>query len=235
MKNSFPGFPAEGIEFLRELKENNDREWFTPRKSIFEEKVRAPMIELVRAVHGEMLRFAPQHVGDPAKSIFRIYRDTRFSKDKTPYKTHIASVLGRNGHEKNHGAGYYFSVGAHEIEVGAGVWAPEPPALLALRQGIAEMHEEFRETFETPKVRKLMGGLYGESATRVPKGFDAEHPAADLLKRKHYVLFANLDPALGTSPKLMGEVVKRFEAVAPFVNFINDKLMGGRAGARTLE
>ncbi|HVW84134.1 MAG TPA: DUF2461 domain-containing protein, partial [Bryobacteraceae bacterium] len=126
MKSTFRGFSPEGIAFLRDLKANNDREWFAPRKSIYEEHLRLPMIELVRAVHGEMLRFAPEYVGEPAKCIFRIYRDTRFSKDKTPYKTHIAASFWRNGMEKNRGAGYYFSVSPEEIEIAGGLYMPEP-------------------------------------------------------------------------------------------------------------
>src|SRR5438874_4351629 len=81
MKNVFQGFSREGMAFLRDLKKNNDRQWFAPRKSVYEEQLRLPMIELVRAVHGDMLRFAPEYVGEPAKCVFRIYRDTRFAKD----------------------------------------------------------------------------------------------------------------------------------------------------------
>src|SRR3954469_17099222 len=109
MKSPFQGFTPGAIAFLRDLKKNNDREWFTPRKSVYEEQLRLPMIGMVRAVHGEMLRFAPEYVGAPAKCGFRIYRDTRFAKDKTPYKTHIAASFGRNGLEKNRGGMYYFS------------------------------------------------------------------------------------------------------------------------------
>lgn len=130
MKNGFRGFSPEGIAFLRGLKQNNDREWFTPRKQIFEEQVRLPMIELVRALHGEMLRFAPQYVGEPAKCVFRIYRDTRFSKNKTPYKTHIAASFHHARAGKTSAAGYYFSVSPEEIELGGGLYMPEPAALL---------------------------------------------------------------------------------------------------------
>src|SRR5580658_7327560 len=96
----FQGFPAEGIAFLRSLKKNNDREWFTPRKETFEEKVKKPMIELVGAIHEEMARFASDYVGEPAKCVYRIYRDTRFSKDKTPYKTFASALLLRKGFDK---------------------------------------------------------------------------------------------------------------------------------------
>src|SRR5205823_14822061 len=112
MKTTFPGFPAAGIDFLRDLKKHNDREWFTPRKPVFEAQVRQPMIDLVTAIHREMQRFAPQYAGgEPAKCVYRIYRDTRFSKDKTPYKTYASALLLRNGFDKYTGsAGYYFAI-----------------------------------------------------------------------------------------------------------------------------
>lgn len=229
---SFKGFPAEGMEFLRELRENNDREWFNPRKEIFVEKVQAPMIELVSAVHKEMLQFAPEYVGEPKKCIFRIYRDTRFSKDKTPYKTHIAAAMWRSSGGKDTGSGYYFSISTEEIEIGGGVYAPDPSTLLQARQYIGDHAEEFRKTFENPTVRKLFGGLWGESAIRPPKGFDAAHPAIDLIKKKHFVLMKGVDPALATTPKLLPEIVKRFEALTPFLRFLNLPLAGN--GKKTL-
>ena len=91
-KLRFPDFPPKASHSCAHLKKNNDREWFTPRKPIFEETVRQPMIELVGAIHREMLRFAPEYVGEPAKCVYRIYRDTRFSKDKTPYKTYASAL-----------------------------------------------------------------------------------------------------------------------------------------------
>ena len=224
MKHAFRGFAPEGIAFLRELKENNDREWFTPRKNVYDEQLRLPMIELVRAIHGEMLRFAPEYVGEPAKCVFRIYRDTRFSKDKTPYKTHVAASFWRNGVGKGSGAGYYFSISPEEVEIAGGLYAPEPDALLLVRQYLAEYHEDFRATFDSRKLKTLLGDLQGESVSRVPKGFHLEHPAIDLLKRKQFVFFISLDPNLATTPQLFTEVVKRFEAMAPFIEFLNRPL-----------
>jgi uncharacterized protein (TIGR02453 family) len=222
----FPGFPAEGISFLRSLKKNNDREWFTPRKETFEEKVRKPMIELVGAIHEEMLRFAPDYVGEPAKCVYRIYRDTRFSKDKTPYKTFVSALLLRKGFDKNAGsAAYYFSVSPETIEVAGGIYTPDRDVLLAVRQHVAENHEEFRATFGKPKVRKLFGELWGESVTRVPKGFDAEHPAADLIRRKQFLLDVNIDAKIATTPALLKEIVTRLEAMTPFVEFLNRPLL----------
>src|SRR5579862_8082972 len=226
MKSSVPMFPAEGIAFLRALKKNNDREWFTPRKSTFEAKVRQPMIELVSAVHGEMLRFAPDYVGEPAKCVYRIYRDTRFSKDKTPYKTYASALMLRRNFDKYAGsAAIYFAVSPENIEVAGGIYTPDRDVLLAVRQHIAAHHKEFRATFDTPKIRKLFGELWGESLTRVPKGFDADHPAADLIRRKQYLLDANLDPKLAITPKLIGEIARRIEAMTPFIEFLNQPLL----------
>jgi uncharacterized protein (TIGR02453 family) len=226
MKSTFPGFPDEGMKFLRDLKKNNNREWFTPRKPVFEEKVRRPMIELVSAIHREMLRFAPDYVGEPAKCIYRIYRDIRFSKDKTPYKTYASALLLRNGFDKNEGsAAFYLGVSPENIEVAGGIYTPDRDVLTAVRQHVADHHKDFRATFEKPKIRKLFGDLSGESLTRVPKGFDADHPAADLIRRKQYLLDAKIDPKLAVTPSLLKEIVTRLEAMTPFIEFLDQPLL----------
>jgi len=225
MKNAFPGIPKEGIGFLRDLAKNNNREWFAPRKEIHEEKVRQPVLALVEAVHREMARFAPDYVGDPAKCVYRIYRDTRFSKDKTPYKTHAGALMWRNGTSKNEGAAFYFGISPKSVEVAAGIYAPDPATLLLLRNHIAISHAAFRATFEKPRVKKLMGELHGESLSRAPKGFDPEHPAADLLRRKRLVLYTELDPKLATTPAVVKEIVTRFEALTPFVEYLNGPVL----------
>jgi uncharacterized protein (TIGR02453 family) len=225
MKKTFPGFSREGLKFLRDLKKNNDREWFTPRKATFEDHLRLPMIELITAVQGEMAGFAPHYGTDPAKCMYRIYRDTRFAKDKTPYKTHVGALIWRNGTEKNDAAAYYFAVSPEAVEIGAGLYTCEPDALRAVREHIAADTSAFRATFESRKVKTLMGELYGESTTRVPKGFDPAHPGAELLKRKRYFLYKELEPALAMSSKIVKEIVTRFEAMAPFVEFLNRPLL----------
>src|SRR3984957_20503789 len=171
MKSTFPGFPKEGMAFLRALKKHNDREWFTPRKATFEATVRQPMIELVGAIHREMLRFAPDYVGEPAKCVYRIYRDTRFSKDKTPYKTYASALFLRNGFDKYAGsAAYYFAVSPDKIEVAGGVYTPDREVLLEVRQHIAANYKQFRSLLAKPKVKKLLGELQGETLSRIPKG-----------------------------------------------------------------
>jgi uncharacterized protein (TIGR02453 family) len=226
MKYTFPGFQREGLDFLRDLAENNDREWFTPRKAIYEETLRRPMIELVSAVHREMLRFAPDYVGEPEKCLYRIYRDTRFSKDKTPYKTHVGALLWRNGSPKNEGSGFYFAISPTAVEIAGGLYMPDPAATLAVRTKIAADPDAFRATYESRKTKKLMGDLKGETLSRVPKGFDPSDPAADLLRHKRWMLYTELDPALALTPKVLPEIVSRLEAVAPLVHFLDGALLG---------
>jgi uncharacterized protein (TIGR02453 family) len=218
----FRGFPPEALTFLRGLTRNNRREWFQPRKHIYETKVKAPMAELVDALNVELRKFAPSHVNDPKKAVYRIYRDTRFSADKTPYKTHIAAIFPRRGHAKHVSAGLYCAVSLEGIEVAGGIYMPGPQELLAIRTRLADRHAEFREAATGP--RKLMGALQGESLQRIPKGFDAAHPAADLLKMKQWLYYTTLDAGLITSPRLFGEIVRRFRVMMPVVEMLNAPL-----------
>jgi uncharacterized protein (TIGR02453 family) len=222
VRSEFPGFPAAGLEFFRKLQRNNRREWFQPRKAIFEETLKQPMRELVEAVNAAMKSFAPEYVTDPDKAIYRIYRDTRFSKDKTPYKSHLAASFAKRGVPE--GAGFYFAVSHKSIEIGGGIYMPSPETLRAMRSHIAEHEQEFRKLVATRTVRQLFQGLQGEQLTRVPKGFDREHPAADLLKHKQFLLYVELQPELATTPKLYPEVVKHFRAMTPFLEFLNAPL-----------
>ena len=224
MNPNFAGFPPEAMTFLRGLKKHNTREWFQPLKEIYEEKVKAPMIDLVAALMRRMDDFAPDYTGDPGKAIYRIYRDTRFSKNKTPYKTHIAAIFKHRDLVKHSGAGFYFSVAPEEIEVGGGVYMPMPEDLLAIRNHLAEHHEEFRRIAAARSVRRLFGEIAGESLSRAPKGYPAEHPARDLLRMKQFLFFGTLEPSLATTPKLYRELVIRFQAMSPFLEFLNRPL-----------
>ena len=224
MKAPAPVFPAEGIAFLRALKKNNDREWFTPRKDQYESKVRQPMLALVAAVHKEMLKFAPAYVGEPAKTIFRVYRDTRFAKDKTPYKTHIGSYLWRNDLDKGTGAGFYFAVSPEETVIAGGMYNPLPAQLLAVRHRIVTDYKAFVKTFSGKKMPELMGEMHGNPLLRPPKGFTTLHPAIQLIQCRQFVFMAKLPAAIATSPQFVREVVTRFQLITPFVEFLNSAL-----------
>ncbi len=226
-------FPAAGIAFLRALKKNNDREWFTPRKDEFEEKVRQPMLALVAAVHKEMLKFAPQYVGDPAKTIFRIYRDTRFSKDKTPYKTHIGSYMWRNDLDKNTGGRFYIAVSQDETVIEAGLYHPMPDQLRAVRAHVADRRAGIRNTGTGQKRAALFGGQRGHPMSRPPKGDDPAHTAIDLMRSREFVLYPKLPRDMGTRADFVSDVVRRFKAATPFTEFLNAPLR--RAGRKAVE
>lgn len=218
----FPGFPKEALAFFRGLSRNNDREWFQPRKQIFEDQVRAPMLALVEALNAEFAKFAPEYINDPKKAVYRIYRDTRFSSDKTPYKTHLAAIFPRRGGEKHSTPGFYFHISHKQVGVAGGLYHAPPEQLLPIRTWMAEHHERFRRAARGPK--KLMGELQGSSLQRIPKGFAADHPGADLIKMKQWLYFQTLEPKLATSPKLLPELVKRFQAMHPVLEMLAEPL-----------
>jgi uncharacterized protein (TIGR02453 family) len=225
LASAFPGFSTEALQFFRSLARNNNREWFLPRKPVFEQHVKQPMYELVNRLNSAMTRFAPEYLTEPSKAVYRFYRDTRFSKDKSPYKTHIAASF-RNRHLGGEaaGGGFYFAVSHKEVAVGGGMYMPSPETLLAVRRHLAQNHKEFRKILASKPVRNLLGEVQGERLTRVPKGFCAEDPAADFLKHKQLYLYIELPPELAMGTKLENEIVTRFKAMTPFLQFLNAPL-----------
>ncbi len=217
-----PCFPPQALRFFRQLKRNNNRDWFLANKHVYEQKVKAPMSELIIALGRQMQPHAPEISFDPARAIFRIYRDTRFSADKTPYKTNIAAVFRSRG--RREGAGLYFSISPSEVEIAGGVYMPDPAVLLAIRHHIADHYRKFRSIVEAPEFRRLFGKLWGEQLTRTPKGFASDHPAADLLRYKNFLADAVRPAKLAESPKLLGELVKLFRGMMPLIRFLNEPL-----------
>ena len=215
-----PCFPREGLAFLRQLHRNNNRDWFQARKESYHRWVRDPMAELVRAV-GETLRnVAPEIVADPKVSMYRIYRDTRFSRDKTPYKTQAAAVFPVRGLPKNSGPGLYFHISPKEVLIGGGMYMPDTALLRAVRQHIAAHPKKFTAIVEGGEFRRAFGELEGERLKTVPKGFHAGNPAARYLRFKQY-LFGEIHPvALGTSPRLLPTIVKAFQKGFPLIRFL---------------
>jgi len=227
MRPAFGGFPPEAIAFFRGLARNNRREWFLPRKPQFEQFVKGPMRELVEAVNQAMAKFAPAYITDPAKAIYRFYRDTRFSHDKSPYKQQIAASFNHRGVEA--GAGFYFAVSHKAVAIGGGIYMPPPETLRDVRAHIAQHHRELERILNAAAVKRLYGEMQGEQLTRVPKGYCAEHPAADLLRFKQHLLYVELPPDIATTPALYTTIVERFRAITPFLDFLNAPLSRRRA------
>ncbi len=234
-QSAFAGFPPEMVKFFRGLRRNNRREWFQPRKHLFERHVKEPMLELLGAINTGLANFAPEYVTEPKKAIFRIYRDTRFSADKTPYKTHIAASFSRRGGERLGAGGFYFSVSNETIEVAAGIWHPDRDVMLTIRNHIAETHQELSRILAEKTSRKLIGELKGDALSRSPKGFDPAHPAAEFIKMKDWVLEVALDANLATTPQLSGAIVERFRAMTPLLGYLNRPLLARKPATDLLD
>jgi uncharacterized protein (TIGR02453 family) len=217
-----PYFGPEAVKFLRGLKRNNNREWFEARRTIFERELKKPMLAVVERVTDAMAEFAPAHVRPAQKSVMRIYRDTRFSADKTPYKTHVSAWWTRTGLDKTSGGGYYFHFSPAEVAIAAGIYMPAREQLLAIRIQLLEQHAEFRRLLNDKKLRKVMDLDLDRSAlTRPPKGFSADHPGIDLIKQQQWGVLARLPAEVALNEGLANEIVTCFRLAAPVVDFLN--------------
>lgn len=228
MSNGFDGFPPETLKFLRQLKRNNNREWFMANKEIYEEKVKAPMVELVLALGGAVGNLAPELIVEPKQAIYRIYRDIRFSSDKSPYKTHVAAIFAPRGIAKHCGAGFYFHFEPAEVIVAGGVYMPDAGALRAIRQHIAAHWQELRSILGRKDFKKLFAGLEGERLARPPLGYPADHPAIELLRHKQFYVSATEDSKLAETPRLFGRLLTLFVSMLPLLRFLNAPLRSGR-------
>ncbi len=214
-------FTPESLKFLRGLARHNDRAWFDPRKAVYEREIKAPMLAVIDEVNHGLADFAPDHVRQPHKAMMRIYRDTRFAADKRPYKTNVAAWWIRAGLEKTSGGGFYFHVSATETVIAAGIYMPTKEQLLAIRRHIEKHHAEFRALLADRKLRAKMSELEGDQLKRVPRGFCAESPAADLLRYQQWGVSATLPAEVATTSKLVKEITTRFALAAPVIHFLN--------------
>jgi uncharacterized protein (TIGR02453 family) len=230
---AFTGFPRAGIQFLADLTANNDRAWFQPRKAEFERLLKRPLEELCVALEAEFrARDIPLHA-DPARSPFRIYRDTRFSKDKSPYKTAVSASFGWAGdgvdaasgraHTENvHASGGYFHLQPGEIYVGGGVWHPDASWLKGFRDRVANRTDEYRAIVEAPAFAEAFGSVSddGESLKRVPPGYAPDHPAADLLRKKNVTFGRRLSDDEAFSPRLPSILADAFATGTPLLRYL---------------
>ena len=219
-----PRFSAEALTFLRALKRHNDREWFKARKERYERLLRAPMIALIERLADEFQRFAPDLVASPKVSLYRIYRDTRFSENKAPLKTHIASIFPCRGLPKHQGAGLYLEVAPTWVWVGGGMYAPQTSQLQAVREHIAANVHRLRAIIESPGFRRTVGSLDGERLRRVPRGFPSDHEAAEFLKYRQFIAGRQFPATFATSPRFYRGVLDVFHQVAPLARFLNEPL-----------
>jgi len=191
------------------------------------------MGRIIGQLAADLPGFAPELVATPKVSMYRIYRDTRFSPDKTPFKTHVAAVFPHGRLTKHGGAGLYFHVATDHVMIGAGVYAPEPRQLYQLRQHVAANLKRFRAIVESPAFRRGFGRITGQRLKRIPKGFDADDPAAEYLKLRQFLAGTERPAGFATRPRFYSSLRRLFEQLAPFVRFLNQSLTDG--GKRHLD
>ncbi|HLP15949.1 MAG TPA: DUF2461 domain-containing protein [Bacteroidota bacterium] len=222
----FNGFPEEMIPFFKKLKRNNNREWFAKHKQEYEEIVKFPMQCYIASIAPLFAEFAPEFDVDPKRSIFRIYRDTRFSSDKTPYKTHAAAHFVLKGMPKGLvGSGYYFHIEPGEVFLGAGIYIPDGTQIKKIRAAIDAHAAEFLSIINNKKFIKRFGTLTGEKLQRVPTGFAPDHPMADYLKLKQFFVGVTLPEASITRERFLADSAGIFEEALPFVRFLNEAII----------
>ena len=212
--------------FLRKLKKNNDRDWFKANQEAYEAAVRGPALEFVEEFVPELAAISPHFLAVAKKSggsLFRIHRDTRFSKDKTPYKTHTGIQFRHEEGKNAHAPCFYLHLEPGEVFVGAGIWRPDTATARLLREGIAEdpkgwKHATRRKAF----TRRFTLG--GDSLKRPPRGFDPEHPLIEDLKRKDFIAVAKLTQKDVTSGDVIKTFAKTCKAAAPLVAFLCEAL-----------
>jgi uncharacterized protein (TIGR02453 family) len=220
-------FTPATLRFFKQLATHNNKEWFEAHRDSYEQDVREPMRELVEELDVRFARFAPEIGGDPKRSMFRINRDIRFSKDKSPYKTnagcwfHHRSASRKVGSEAAEGsAGFYFHLQSGESFIGGGVWMPPRQQLTKLRDAIAERPQAFIRMVES--LPKRFGGLTDENALkRMPRGYAEDHAAAKWLKYQSFTSGRSLSAAQVTSGKLPALLEREYEALLPLVRWVN--------------
>lgn len=222
---AIPRFTPKSLAFLRALKRHNDREWFKARREEYERHVRGPMIACIERLAEDFRAFAPDLIASERVSLYRIYRDTRFSADKTPLKTHIAAVFPWRGLQKHEGAGLYFHVAPDAVWAGGGMYMPHTSQLQLVREHIALQHRRLRAIVEKPSFRKKVGALEGEKLSRVPRGFSKDHPAAEYLKYRQFLAGREYPASFATSPRFYPTLLALFREIAPLCAFLNEPLL----------
>lgn len=217
-----PYITPELFTFFRELKENNNREWFEANKQRYETQVRQPLLSFVTDFGLRLAEISPHYVADARKSggsLFRINRDVRFSADKSPYKTHAGIQLRHESGKDVHAPGFYLHLEPDAIFVGVGIWQPNNPTLAKIRDAIVEQpnrwqeviaHKEFTATFT----------LGGESLKRAPKGYDPGHPFVEDLKRKDFIASTTLSQDEACASNFIDRYASTCQKATPFMAFL---------------
>ena len=207
----------EVFDFLKKLEKNNNREWFAENKETFKSYETE-----VKAFYASVMDNLNKHDQIERLKMFRIYRDVRFSKDKTPYKTHFAGSFSRIGLERR--GGYYLRIKPGESFVATGFWNPDKEDLLRIRKELELDATEFREVIHKKSFKSIWGELQGDALKTAPKGFDKEHPDIDLLRHKQFIFMRNFTDKEVLAKDFINEVDRSFKAIKPYFNLMSSIL-----------
>ncbi len=224
MTNEFAGFPPALLRFLAELEINNQRDWFNANKGRYEQNIVAPGLAFISAMATELARFAPRFRALPLRSggsLMRIYRDTRFARDKRPYKTNVGIQFRHEHGTDVHAPAYYFHIDCHETFVGVGAWRPPSSALTAIRERIDEHPRTWLAARDDADFASRFA-LSGESLMRPPRGYGGNHPMIADLKRKSFIAIHHLQHDELAKPALVSRVGDAFQSATPFMKFLCD-------------
>jgi len=222
----FPGFPEDFFVFLEDLKANNNRDWFNANKNRYYESVVNPVSEFIVCMAPNLRKISPHYIANPKPhggSMFRIYRDTRFSKDKTPYKTHTGVQFRHEAGKDAHAPGFYLQLGADGLYFGGGIWRPPGPQLNRIRDYLADNSRSWARISNATRIKEV-GGIRGESLKRPPRGFDAQHVHIEDLKRKSFYVMTEAPPERALRPGFVDDVTEGFRRAAPLNRFITGAL-----------
>ncbi|PCI46991.1 MAG: TIGR02453 family protein [Alphaproteobacteria bacterium] len=226
MTDQFTGFNTDFWHFFSDLKQNNNREWFATNKERYRDKVVTPISDFICAIAPKLRQISPHYNADPRPnrgSMFRIYRDVRFSKDKRPYKEHAAAQFRHRMGKDAHAPGFYVHLEAGNIRYGGGIWAPPGETLYKIRERIAHKPDRWQAVIEDKTLLDHFGRIRGDSLKRPPRDFDGDAPHMEDLKRKSFfAMKASGDSDITATAGFIDEVITTFEAATPLMHFISD-------------
>lgn len=205
------------LSFFKDLKKNNNREWFTENKPHFK-NLESDVKQFYAAIQDNLNK----HDDIDKMKLFRIYRDVRFSKDKTPYKTHFGGSFSRTKPRLR--GGYYLHLAPGDSFLATGFWEPNPPDLMRIRKELELDASELRKIMAAKKFRDVWGDLVGDEVKTAPKGFNKEHPDIDLIKKKQFIFTKKFSDKEVTSPDFLKEIDKSFKAVRPYFDYMSEVL-----------
>lgn len=215
-------FSEDYLEFLKDLAANNNRDWFHENKKRYEESVKEPFKVFIEEIINRMHAIDPEVKIVPQQAIFRINRDIRFSKDKTPYKTRNSAIIAKDGRKGMHNPGMYLELGPEHIRVYGGLYMPDKDMLYAIRKKIANEQDRFDKVINNPEFKKVFGEIQGEKNKRIPKEFKKAGEKQPLIYNKGFYYFTEIPPEYITRPDLPDLIMEKHLAAEPVRKFLHE-------------